>query len=284
MKAENRGVKFEGDKGESRAAADSLRPEALGRALKDSLFGENIVFHETLDSTNRLAKELALGGAPEGTLVITEEQTLGRGRRGRTWLSPGGTNLLFSLLVRPPLSPDRAFSLTMILALAASDGVETVCGIGPLIKWPNDLFLGPKKLAGLLTEFSAREGAIEYAVLGIGLNVNWNPAEARDHMYPTTSLLAETGVKTDRTDLLVGILKRFERYYGEVTSGNLEDAYRRWNERSLILGRDVVIESAQGKILGKALRIDRRGALVIRDDRGGEREILVGDVSLRLPE
>lgn len=284
MKGMNQAVALDVDKGENREAIDVLDPHILRRALRDSLFGENVVFHETLDSTNRLARDLARQGAPEGTLVIAEEQTLGRGRRGRTWLSPGRENLLFSLVVRPPFPPDQAFALTMILALAAGDGVEAATGLRALIKWPNDLFLGPKKLAGLLTEFSVREGVIEYVVLGIGLNVNWNPERAREVLYPTTSLLAETGVRTDRNDLLVRVLKRFQDYYGELKSGDPGGVYRQWNERSLILGKEVEVDSGQDTFYGRALRIDQNGALIIRDARGGEQEIVVGDVSLRWRE
>jgi BirA family biotin operon repressor/biotin-[acetyl-CoA-carboxylase] ligase len=235
-----------------------------------------------MDSTNALARTLAAHGAPEGTLVITEEQTAGRGRRGRSWISPAGANLLFSLLLRPPLEGERVFVLTMVLALAGLKAIKRVAGVNAMIKWPNDLYVGAKKLAGVLTEFSVREKKVDWAVLGMGMNVGWHPEVPQGSGAPATSLLEETGQPVSRNELLVEILKGFEALYRDVLRGSMEALYDEWNHKCLVLGKAVVIESDTERIEGRALRIDDCGALIIEDAKGDQRRILTGEVSLRL--
>ena len=262
------------------AERDILQPDFIRKGLNKSLFTTNIVFHETLNSTNLLAKELAGQGAPEGTLVLTEKQTAGRGRRSRQWFSQGYSNLLFSLLMRPDFQSDRIFILTMILALSTIDGIKEACGLELMIKWPNDLYLGRKKLAGILTEFSVRNMRTEYVVLGLGLNVNWSPEKKETLLYPATSLFTETGTSISRNELLISILKKFEDNYTQVLSGKIDEFYKRWNELSLIKGCNVTIKSDRKKLRGRAIRIENCGTLIIRDSKGFEQKIMVGDVSL----
>ena len=261
---------------------DSLHPKSIQNKLGASLFAQNIVFHSSLDSTHTLAKELAAQGAPEGTLVLAEEQIAGRGRMGRRWISPGSVNLLFSLLLRPHIQKDQVFVTTMILALATIEAVKSRTGLTSTIKWPNDIYVAGKKLGGILTEFSLSQGEIDHIVLGLGLNVNWRPDQTEEVSDLATSILAETGSKVSRNDLLVTILKIFEIYYQEVLSGRIDDIYRTWNEASMIIGRDVEIVSPGEKTHGKVLRIDRRGALVIEDKAGKEKKVISGEVSLSL--
>jgi BirA family biotin operon repressor/biotin-[acetyl-CoA-carboxylase] ligase len=258
-----------------------LRPSALRKRLGTSLFAKNIIYHKAINSTNVLAKELASHGAPEGTLVLAEEQTEGRGRINRVWLSPAFGNLYFTIILRPCIQPDQVFVFTMVLALAASDAVKREIGIRPMIKWPNDLYVERKKLGGILTEFSVKEKAVEYVILGLGLNVNWNPKEEPSLLYPATSIFAETGLRASRSDLLIEILKSYESYYSRVLAGQIDDVYKRWNELSLIKGREVKIHSGQKTVYGKVLKIDQNGALVIINDDGLEEKIQSGDVSIR---
>jgi len=258
---------------------ETLQPEWLGHELASSVFSSRIIYHETIDSTNRFAKDLAVAGAPEGALVLAEEQTGGRGRRGRSWVSPGKENLLFSVLLRPCLPPDRVFSLTMILALSAMDAVKSLSGLLPRIKWPNDLYAGIKKLGGILTEFSITRKEVDWVVLGLGLNVNRRPEELAAQ---ATSVLEETGIRISRNQLLVAILTGLEAAYREILEGRIEPFYKRWNEACFILGRAVQIESARERIDGKAIRIERDGALILETQEGDLRRIVAGDVSLRL--
>ncbi len=267
--------------GQSPPRNNSFRPSILRKKLGQSIFARTIVFHEILDSTNRLAKELGTKGAPEGTLVLCEEQTAGRGRMGRRWLSPRHVNLLFSVLLRPKIPPDKVFLLTMILALAAIDAIGELYALKAMIKWPNDLYVGRKKLGGILTEFSTWNKTVEYVVLGLGLNANWRPADEEGMLYAATSILVETGGEVSREDLLVGILEKLEPYYRKMSSGRLEGFYKRWNEESMLVNKRVEIRSTGERICGKALRIDPHGALIILDDQGQERKIVYGDVSVR---
>jgi len=258
---------------------ERLLPEWLADKLASSRFSARIFYHETIDSTNLFTKQMAVAGAPEGTLVLAEEQTGGRGRRGRSWLSPGKENLLFSVLLRPALPPERVFSLTMILALAAVDAVKTLSGLLPAIKWPNDLYAGMRKLGGILTEFSVTHQQVDWVILGLGLNVNRRPEELAAQ---ATCVLEETGSRVLRNHLLVEILKGLETAYREILSGNIEPFHRRWNEACFILGREVEIESSRERIQGKALRIERDGALILETKEGASKRIVAGDVSLRL--
>ncbi len=261
-------------------------PESLDRAyitqkLGDSEFSQNVIVVESLPSTNAFARELASNGAPSGTIVLAEEQTAGRGRLGRRWLSPARSNLLFSLLLRPTLPPERAFALTMTLALAGTVAIEKSTGVSALIKWPNDIFVRDRKLAGILTELSVRAGELESAVIGLGLNVDWGPEDQSESAKRTTSILRETGRSFSRNDLLIQIVSRFEAYLRQLLSGSADLLYNRWNRLSLLTGREVELDAGDGEtIRGKALRIDRDGALIIEDCRGEERRILSGEVTV----
>jgi BirA family biotin operon repressor/biotin-[acetyl-CoA-carboxylase] ligase len=261
---------------------EPLQPDLLKKRLAHSLFSSFIHYETSIDSTNALAKKLAGRGDPEGTLVITEEQTAGRGRRGRSWASPAGANLLFSVLLRPAVEGDRVFVLTMVLALAGIRALNRVAGVRAMIKWPNDLYVGTRKVAGILTEFSVTGKKIEWAVLGMGMNVGWHPEVPEGSGAPATSLLQETGQKISRNDLLREILTEFEALYRDVLHDRMEPLYEEWNQNCLVLGKAVVIESDTERIEAKALRIDCDGALIIEDAAGNERRILTGDVSLRL--
>jgi BirA family biotin operon repressor/biotin-[acetyl-CoA-carboxylase] ligase len=260
---------------------ESLDKIYLTRKLGDSEFSKNVIVVESLPSSNAFARELASKGAPSGTLVLAEEQTAGRGRLGRRWLSPPRSNLLFSLLLRPGLPPARAFALTMTLALAGAEAIERSTGVSGRIKWPNDLFARDRKLAGILTELSVRAGEMEYAVIGLGLNVRWHPEDQSELARRTTSILKETGRSVSRNELLVHIVSRFEEYYRQLLSGSVDQLYHRWNRLSLLTGREVELDVGDGEtIRGKALRIDRDGALVIEDRQGEERRIRNGDVTV----
>jgi BirA family biotin operon repressor/biotin-[acetyl-CoA-carboxylase] ligase len=259
-----------------------LSPERVRRMLAGSAFGANVVYLERIDSTNRLAKELASVGAPDGTVVMAETQTAGRGRMGRQWVSPGHLNLLFSVLLRPGCPPEDVFGLTMALAIGATEAIRQRCGLVVKIKWPNDLYVGRKKLGGLLTELTLEGRSVAYAVLGLGLNVNWSPRADKEILQPATSIIDEIGRRVSRGELLALILKRFEIHYQSFRSGDLEAILRSRNEHCLVLGREVLIMAPDGDVKGVAVRIDRDGALVIRQEGGMERRIVSGEVSLRL--
>lgn len=258
-----------------------LQTEKIVKKLGNSIFAENIEFHKTLGSTNTRLKDLAVAGAPEGSIVIAEEQTAGRGRMGRQWLSPTSENLLFSVLLRPTVKAGDVFSLTMAFALAACEGIEHVSNMKAVIKWPNDIYMNEKKLGGVLTEFSVKDQMAEYVIIGIGLNVNWNPGRTETVLYESTSIKSESGKNVDRELLLVMLLKVFEEYYNDIVEGNISNIHEKWNKKSMLLKRLVEVESGDGLIRGTVIRIDKKGSLVIKDERGEEKKILNGDVSVK---
>jgi len=258
-----------------------LRASVIKKRLGTSIFTDNIVYHEVIPSTNTLAKELAAHGAAEGTLVLADEQTRGRGRSDKVWLSPAGTNLSFSIVLRPHVRVSQTFVFTMGLALAASDAVKKTTGLRPLIKWPNDLYVEGKKMAGILTEFSVRKKEVESVILGLGLNINWSPREDESMHYPATSVFAETGKKASRMELLVEILKSYEKDYRKVLAGRIDGIYKRWNELSMIKGKEVTVDLGHKTVRGTATDIDEEGALVIIKSDGRVEKIQNGEVSIR---
>ncbi|UCC78111.1 MAG: biotin--[acetyl-CoA-carboxylase] ligase, partial [Anaerolineales bacterium] len=197
---------------------DELSAAAICKALHSGFFGRQVVYCPTIDSTNSVAKTLAQQGAPEGTLVIADEQTAGRGRLGRRWLAPRGTCLLFSLVFRPGLKVDRAQSLNMICGLGIRQAIHELTALPAQLKWPNDIMLHGRKTGGILTEMSSSGERLDYVVVGIGLNVNVDisalPAEFR-----ATSIAHELGRTIPRLPLLNEALRFIEQRYSALRAG-----------------------------------------------------------------
>ena len=267
----------------SESKIDRLDISRIREDLKCSVFGDRIVYHEVTDSSNLRAKELAGAGAPHGTVVIAEEQLAGKGRLDRKWVSPKGRNLMFSVLLRPELRVDPVFFLTMLLALSARNVLKETMDIVAQVKWPNDIYISGKKVGGMLAEFSVCENRVEHVIIGLGLNVNWHPKDNPAILYSCTSLQGETGFAVERSSLLVKVLLQFEKYYEEsiVEKGAWTRFQEEWNECSYVLGKQVVVNSGMESIAGKAIEIDRSGALIVRDSLGKESRILWGDVSVK---
>lgn len=227
-----------------------------------------------VDSTNRLALELARAGAAEGAVVVADHQTAGRGRRGRTWTAPPRSALLASVLLRPPVAPGTAPVVAMAVALAASDACAEVAGVRPALKWPNDL-MGPGgagKLAGVLGEALVEGGRLEALVVGMGLNVS--PAAAT--LAGSVSLEALAGAPVGRGDVLAAWLDHLEGWYPMAVGGGPEvlDAYRR---RCVTLGQAVRVELADGSLVGTAAAVTDLGHLVV-DTAAGPRPVSAADV------
>ncbi|MBN1178373.1 MAG: biotin--[acetyl-CoA-carboxylase] ligase [Anaerolineae bacterium] len=260
-----------------------LNVERVRAGLMTHTFGRALVYRTCVESTNDVAKELAGQGALEGTLVVADEQTAGRGRMGRHWVAPAGTCLLCSILFRPHLPPARAGWLTMVCALAAADAVEDVAGLHVALKWPNDLVVTGwpwRKLAGVLTETSVQGAHVDSAVVGVGLNVNV-PPEALPGLAPdATSILAESGRAVERERLLAVMLHGIERRYAQVCAG--ASPHVEWAGRLATLGRRVRAVTAQGTLNGVAEGVDESGALDLRTDDGRRVSLTAADVSLRL--
>lgn len=259
--------------------ADTLSPDIIAEGLGTCWLARNIVYYTTVGSTNDEARRLALAGVPEGTLVIAEEQTAGRGRLQRRWLAPRGQALLFSLIFYPTFEARDAFRLTMLGSLACVRAIEEQTGLRHEIKWPNDLLLQGKKLAGILSELG-QAGDRLFAILGIGLNVNVDFTPWPDLRDRATSLREVLGGPVPRRPLLQAILRHIEAGYDRLRTG--VSPFEEWAASLGTLGRSVRVTTSEGTFEGHATGVDADGALRVTLPDGTTRRIVAGDVeSLR---
>jgi BirA family transcriptional regulator, biotin operon repressor / biotin---[acetyl-CoA-carboxylase] ligase len=263
-------------------APDARHADDLSARLgKTRVVGREIhVFQETT-STNDVAARLAQGGAKEGAVVFAESQTKGRGRMGRAWISPAGKGLWFTVLLRPDIPPQGTTQLTVAAATALTRAVTLQTGLVPEIKWPNDLLIRGRKIAGILTEMRAELDRVQEVLLGIGMDVNLEPADFSEPLRKTaTSLRIETGQKVNRADLAVAILRELDRDYQAVVEGQFNRLAEQWEERCTTLGCQVAIRFGDRVIRGRAESLDDDGALLVRGTHGHLERIVGGDVTV----
>ncbi len=261
---------------------DLLTREVVGGWLRGAIFlpGRYHYFSE-IDSTNAHAARLAVEGAEEGTVVVADSQTRGRGRLGRVWESPSGVNLYFSMILRPPVEPRHTAQMTLISGLALA---ETVAGLGVQgveIKWPNDLLLNGGKLAGILTEMAAEEDRVHYVVVGVGLNVNGQMlAYSPEIQQIARSLHDQTQKTIKRAPLLADFLFRFEEWYRRYLTHGFAAIRDAWIENSGIRGKQVRVNLMKERFSGEAVDMDHEGFLIVRrqDDQNLVR-VIAGDVT-----
>lgn len=242
--------------------------------------GRTVVLLET-DSTNIQCRRLAEEGSPEGTLVVAERQTAGKGRRGRSWQSPAGTGVWMSLLLRPGCRPETVPMLTLVAALAVERGIREATGLASQIKWPNDLVLNRKKICGILLETRVTGGKTDFVVAGIGINANIPefPEELREK---ATSLYLESGEKADRAALIGRVTAAFEEYYRIfLESGDLTPLLSEYNERLVSLGGAVRVLDPKGEYGGTCLGINAGGELLVKGEDGQVTAVVSGEVSVR---
>lgn len=258
---------------------DSLSPEVWLPRLSSRILGrgETRVLQETA-STNTLLKQMALEGAPAGSLCIAETQSAGKGRLGRSWHSPAGQGLWLSVLLRPRLQPADAPFVTLCAAMAMEQAVREVTGLDVGIKWPNDLVLGGKKLCGILLEIGATVDAIDYIVVGTGLNVH--PGAYPAELAHQATSIADHAPAPARSELLIHYLAALEDLITQLETSGFAPLAAAYATRSCTLGRQVQVIGAQ-TFLGVAESIDDTGALLVRDEAGVLRRVLAGDVSVR---
>lgn len=263
------------------SSPDVLFSDEIKSILDTKWFGREVVFCDTIDSTNNEVKRRAEAGGLEGLLVIGEEQLAGRGRRGRNWVSPPGTGIWMSFLLRPDLLPEEASMLTIVAALACQRGISQFTSEAVGIKWPNDLVMHQKKLAGILTEMSTELTSIHYVVIGIGINVATEsfPEELKEQ---ATSLLQETGQNIKRSSLVAAIGKEFELLYeGFLEHRNLEYLREEYEQKLVNKNQYVAIHEAKGTQTGTAQGISPKGELLVIDSQGKEIRVGAGEVSVR---
>jgi BirA family biotin operon repressor/biotin-[acetyl-CoA-carboxylase] ligase len=264
------------------SAPDVLHADdLLARLGKTKVVGRDIrVFQETT-STSDVIEKLARDGVKEGAVVFAESQTKGRGRLGRKWISPAGKGLWFSVLLRPDLRPQAVTQLTIASATALVRAIRLAAGLTPEIKWPNDILLSGKKLAGILTEMSGELDHVKHVILGIGVDVNLSAREfPTDLRKLATSITAETGRDADRAELATAILRELDRDYARICAGQFEAVANEWERSCSTIGRNAVIQIGDRRIQGRAESLDADGALLLRTQHGHLERIIGGDVTL----
>ena len=265
-----------------RKSSDLLLAEEIREGLDTKLFGRgNIIYLKETDSTNLRARDLAARGAPEGTIVISEKQLSGKGRRGRNWFSPSGKGIYASLILRPVIPPSEAPRIVLMTSVAVAEALLAQIQLKTTIKWPNDILVNRKKIAGILIEIGTEMDVVNYIVVGLGLNVNIPyecfPDEIREEV---TSVLIEKGKIIPRIDLIHGYLKWFEKYYNMFNEGRFEEIVSRWKKFSDIIGRRVMVDLSGRTYIGEVSHIDQDGVLVIKDSNGETHRMFSGDVTL----
>ena len=261
---------------------DLLLPSEIDPLLRTEWMGKKVHYFNSVDSTNSTAYQLALDGAKEGEVVIGESQEKGRGRLGRQWVSPPFLNLYLSVVLRPKIPPHQASLITFMAAVAAAETIERHSGLTPSIKWPNDLLLREKKVAGLLNEIHSETDRIHFIILGMGVNLNMDAKEfPKDIRTQATSLKAEKGRPVSRKAFAALLLEELERWYDIFLEEGGAPVLKAWRDRAQIQGKEVRVTSFDEILIGRAVDVDSDGALIL-ETRGGERKrIVAGDVEYK---
>jgi len=234
--------------------------------------------HDTIDSTNDEARRLASRGEPEGAVAAADSQTAGRGRSGRAWITPPGAAIAMSIVLRPRVSANRTTQIALLGGLAVLEGIRRVVDLPMQIKWPNDVLVRGKKVAGVLAEASFAGDKMEYVVLGIGVNVNDGPPPDSNLEYAATSLATESGSALDRESVMNAILSAFAERYPLLGTPALSAL---WSNHLAMRGQPVRVIGLAETIVGTLESVTDEGAIVVRFDDGSSRTILAGDVHLR---
>jgi len=254
-----------------------LSPVLITSNLKTQFMGQKVIYNARLTSTMDVARQKAHQGAVEGTIIVAEEQTVGRGRLKRTWISPGG-NIFLSVILYPGI--DILPSLIMITSVAVVRSIETVTGLKAQIKWPNDILINGKKTAGILVENSVKGNEVEYAVIGIGINVNLRASDFIDILPDATSLYNELGREVPRLGLVQQLLVEMEGLYQALLSGG--SIFEEWRNRLVTLGKKVQVRWGETIQEGIAEAVAQDGSLLLRNFDGNLIRIVAGDATLSI--
>jgi len=258
---------------------DLLTPLEIKPFLKTKWVGKKIHYFQTLDSTNSQAYQLALNGAEEGEVVVAESQERGKGRLGRHWFSPPFLNLYLSVILRPNISPHQASLITLMAAVATADAIRKFSGLLPLIKWPNDILLGGRKVAGLLNEIQSEMDQIHFVILGIGINLNMDEKMfSKEIESIATSLKIEMGQTISRKNFLQSLLQELENWYTIFTKQGSVMILEAWRDRAQLKGRQIKVTSFGEILIGVAVDVDSDGALILEMADGKRKRVVAGDI------
>lgn len=259
---------------------DVMTAEEVESLLDTEWAGKPVVYYPETDSTNIRIRHLGDEGAPHGTLAVADRQTAGRGRRGRTWESPGGSCIYMSILLRPDLAPEKAPMLTLVMACGVAEGIMDCADVKVQIKWPNDIIVSGKKLAGILTEMSTQVDYINHVTVGVGINVNVQ--NFPEEIQTATSLLSETGTQTKRAPVIAAVMKHFEENYKIfMQTEDMSGLMKKYSSLLVNQGREVLILEKDAEYKAYAEGINQKGELVVRREDGTVENICAGEVSVR---
>lgn len=264
------------------ASPDILTYEEIVDGLKTKFIGRKIIHFDDIGSTNSKAKELALSGTEDGTVIIAEEQTMGKGRLGRNFISPKGKGIWMSIILKPDINPLNVSMVTQIGAAAINKAFREL-KIDTFIKWPNDILLNKKKFCGILTEMSAELTKVNFIVMGIGINVNVDENDFTKEVKETaTSIKIETGKRVDRKEIVSRILNNFEELYEDfIEREDIQRTIDICRENSILMGREIRVIKRGNSINAKVLDIDDKGELVVQYEDGKVENLISGEISIR---
>ncbi len=258
--------------------ADDLLARLAGAPI---IIGRDIRVFKKTTSTNDVIEKLARDGVQEGVVVFAESQTRGRGRLGRKWISPANKGLWFSVLLRPHLHPQESTQLTIASATALRRAIISATGLRPEIKWPNDLLIGGKKVAGILTELSAEVDRVHHITLGIGVDVNLAAEDFPPEIRPfATSLKIEAGMDISQVELAAAIIRELDVDYGRINHGDFSAVADEWEAGCATIGNHVTVRMGDRQFCGRAESLDDGGALLVRTEHGRLERVIGGDVTL----
>ena len=260
---------------------DKMSADSIRLQLQTKTFGQHIHYVESIDSTQKMAKELANGDAVEGTLVIADEQSSGRGRMARKWSSPKGKGVWMSLIMKPNIPLMQAPQLTLLTAVAVAQGIEEAIAIRPQIKWPNDILIDGKKVTGILTEMQAESDRIHSIIIGIGINVNQTERDFPEELQDiATSLYLQTNQIQSREKVINAVLTRLEWLYELYVREGFAPIKELWESFAISVGKMITATTPQKKIVGEALGITDDGVLLMKDAQGVIHSIYSADIEL----
>lgn len=260
---------------------DTLDPAKITATLETEQFGKKIIYEKSLTSTQAIAHQQAQDGAPNGTLVICEEQTEGRGRLMRPWSSQLGKGIWMSVILRPDVLPYEAPQFTLVAAVAVTCAIHDVIGVRPDIKWPNDLLINGLKCTGILTEMQADPDRVNAIIMGIGINVNHDQEDFEEEIaHIATSLKITTGKSVDRAELVSKILYYLEKFSNQYIKEGFENIKALWEEYSCTIGSRIKATTIREIFVGKAIGITKDGILKLQLDDGTIKEIYSADIAL----
>lgn len=254
-------------------------PEEVKESLDTTFMGHVVHFFPTVESTQGIAHTLAKEGSPEGTVVIADQQSQGKGRLGRVWHSPSGSGIWMSILLRPRLELHRCPQLTLLAAVASVEAIREETGLPVMIKWPNDILYDGKKICGILTELSAEADCINYIIMGIGMNVN-TPSFPEELQGIATSIAIEQNHNVTRVPLIRRVLEKLEEYYLLYLESGFGPIKSKWESYALSIGKRVTIRRIHDTMNGLALGIDDQGVLLVQNEKGQVEKVFSADIEI----